>query len=201
LLATGNIVNAYLRLCRSVDGEFARNRELHGVRMRCGPGCSDCCGQLFQITEIEAARISIAMRQFDPAEGTELRIRAEKYLEAREQLTGGETWGMQPEAGIRLPCPALADGICRIYEHRPLICRKFGMPIYNPEKPERLLACELNFTSGESIQDPALVQIQTALHNEWKEINGDYNRQGGRREERPLTVARAILEDFSGLIG
>ena len=49
------MIDRYLKICTRVEREFARNRGLYGEQMRCGPGCSDCCHQLFQITEIEAA--------------------------------------------------------------------------------------------------------------------------------------------------
>ena len=56
-----------------------------------------------------------------------------------------------PPPGLRLACPALEDGACQIYENRPLMCRKYGMPLYNPQKPEQVFACELNFKPGEEI--------------------------------------------------
>jgi len=52
----------YEEVCRKVDREFARNREIYGEKIRCGPGCTDCCSQLFQITEVEAAEISRGVR-------------------------------------------------------------------------------------------------------------------------------------------
>jgi Fe-S-cluster containining protein len=100
-----------------------------------------------------------------------------------------------------LPCPALEDGVCTIYEQRPLICRKFGIPLYNPDKPGQVFACELNFKDGDEIADGQLVQIQTGIHQRWKALQADYNRAGAYRDPDPITVARAILEDFSGLAG
>jgi Fe-S-cluster containining protein len=101
---------------------------------------------------------------------------------------------------LRLACPALEDGVCQIYEHRPLICRKYGMPLYNPQKPEQVFACELNFRPGEEILDSQLVQIHTNLCHGAAEVQAEYNRQGGRRDTKPLNVARAILEDFEGYL-
>jgi Fe-S-cluster containining protein len=190
----------YLDLVATVDAEFARNRSLHGDRIQCRPGCSDCCHQLFQITELEAAYISAAV-QLLPAERREaLQTRARTYVEARRKLVtaGGEpeSWGHLPPAGTRLACPALEDGICSLYEFRPLICHKFGMPLYNPEKPGRILACELNFKNGEEIHDSELIRIHTAMHGEWKQIKAEYREAGGPRDPEPVTVARAILENF-----
>jgi hypothetical protein len=107
-----------------------------------------------------------------------------------------EAWGSLPPRGTRLACPALEDGVCQIYEYRPLICRKFGIPLYNPDRPGRVYACELNFGDGEEIVDGKLVQIQTGIHQEWKLLQSDYNDAGLPRDVEPLTVARALLEDF-----
>ena len=187
------------------DAEFRRGAALHGPRIQCRRGCTHCCYQLFQITEPEAAVISQAVREMPAAEREDLQARASAYLPQREALLREhgliEAWGHLPPEGERLACPALGDdGACRIYDHRPLICRKYGVPLYNPERPDRVFACELNFQPGDEIDDPQLVQIQTGLYHDWKQVQEDYNDQGGRRDEKPITVARALLEDFEAYL-
>ena len=198
-----SVIDRYLEICSEVEREFSRNRRLHGDRIHCRPGCTDCCHQLFQITEIEAACISRGVKKLDRAVREGLLRRAGPYMEARRKLVAAngepEAWGSLPPVGTRLACPALEDGVCQIYEFRPLICRKFGIPLYNPDKPGRIFACELNFKDGEEIADSELVQIQTGIHGRWRKVQADYNEAGGVRDLEPLTVARAILEDFSDL--
>jgi Fe-S-cluster containining protein len=194
------IIDSYMGICRAVELEFARNRSIYGDQIQCRAGCSDCCHQLFQITEIEAAWISHGIHSMDEAKRDRLTKRAEPYLQQRRRLvtTKGEpeAWGNLPPTGTRLACPALEDGVCQIYEFRPLICRKFGIPLYNPDKPGQVFACELNFRAGDAIDDGDLVQIQTGIHEDWKRVQGRYNAQGRHRDAKPITVARAILEDF-----
>jgi len=194
------IEERYLDIVASVDEEFARNRRLYGEKIQCRAGCTECCYQLFQITEIEAAHISEGIRKLEPEKREALRTRALGYTEARRKLVTEqgepESWGNLPPSGTRLACPALIEGVCAIYEFRPLMCHKFGMPLYNPDKPDQVFACELNFKNGEEIDDSKLIQIQTSLHRAWKELQSDYNRAGRYRDPEPLTVARAILEDF-----
>src|SRR5438093_5352325 len=91
----------YLDIVAAVDTEFARNRRLHGEKIHCRAGCSDCCSQSFQITEIEADFIAEGVAKLEPEAREALRMRAREYLEARER-----------EPGVRLPCPALTDGVC-----------------------------------------------------------------------------------------
>ncbi len=195
---------SYLKVAGEWEAEFSRNRALHGERIHCRKGCSDCCSQMFLITEIEAAYISNGVKELPAAQRDTLRERAERYSIEREKLLADrklpDAWGALPPPGLRLPCPALVDGACSIYEHRPLICRKYGIPLFNPQKPERIFACELNFKSGEEIDDPELIQIQTSLANRWRNVQAEYNAQGGRRDPKPLTVARALLEDFESYV-
>lgn len=175
------IEERYREIVAAVDAEFARNRELHGDRIHCRPGCSDCCYHVFPITEIEAGRIGVGLQRLAPQAREAIESRAREYMDAR--LLRGE----------RLPCPALDQGICSIYEFRPLMCHKFGMPLYNPEKSGRIFACELNFKDGEEIEDSQLIQIQTGIHETWQELQADYKRLHGTGENTRLTVAHAIL--------
>ena len=195
----------YLTACQAVAQEFERNVARYGERIHCRRGCSDCCHHLYQITEIEAAVIAGAVQAMPAAERNDLRRRARAYLPQRDAILRRhgmiEAWGSLPPEGNRLACPALGDdGACRIYEHRPLICRKFGIPLYNPLRPDRVFACELNFAPGEEIEDGQLVQIQTGIYNDWKAAQEAYNAAGGRRDENPISVARALLEDFEGYL-
>jgi Fe-S-cluster containining protein len=182
------------------DKEFDRNKAIYGEKIHCRKGCSECCSQMFQITELEAAYISRAVRMLAFDRQRQMKERARQYLHDREDLLARhgvpDAWGSLPKPGLRLPCPALEDGACTIYAHRPLICHKYGMPLYNPCRPDQLFACELNFKPGESLEVTELVQIQTGIWEHWADEQASYNARGGRRDEKPVTVARAILEDF-----
>jgi Fe-S-cluster containining protein len=193
-------ISQFLEIAAEWESEFARNKKEYGERIHCRRGCTDCCSQMFQITEIEAAYISQAVKRFPPDERENLRERARQYEAQRQRILTNrnlpDAWGSLPPPGLRLACPALEDGACRIYEYRPLICRKYGIPLYNPRKPNQLFACELNFSPGEELEVTELVQIQTGIQERWGEVQAEYNKRGGRRDPEPITVARAILEDF-----
>lgn len=194
-MRTHQFQERYQQTCREVEQEFERNRRLHGARIQCRSGCSDCCHQLFQITEIEAELIWQGVQAMAPEARERLQAKARDYLAEREKLTGGpEQWGKLPPEGTRLACPALTeDGACGIYEHRPLICRRFGMPIFNPDRPDRVVACQLNFKPGDAIEDGQLVQIQTGIHHRWKAVQREYNEAGGYRSETPICVGSALI--------
>jgi uncharacterized protein len=84
-------------------GEEARAlEEIHRDRLRCRLGCCFCCVDEITVFEIEAERI----RRGHP-----------------ELLATGEP---RPVGG----CAFLdGDGACRIYEHRPYVCRTQGLPL------------------------------------------------------------------------
>lgn len=173
----------YREIAAAVDAEFSRNRELHGDKIQCRQGCNDCCHHAFSITEIEAAGIAEGMLRLELQVRESIETRAREYSKA------------SLSHGARLACPALEQDVCSIYEFRPLMCRKFGMPIFNPDRPNRIFACELNFKNGEEIDDPRLIQIQTGIHQAWKQLQADYNRLHSRVESARFTVADAILKN------
>lgn len=190
------------QVCAKANAEFDRGLAVHGPRIRCAPGCSSCCSQIFQITEVEAARISAWVKALPEAERAALQARARLNLAERAKLFDGpEQWGDNAPRGRGTPCPALTEaGACGMYEVRPIMCRKFGVPIFNPDRPDRVLACELNFADGEAIEDPGLVENQTALYRAQQAMQAEYNEAGGKRDNRPICIARAMVEDFTGYL-
>jgi Fe-S-cluster containining protein len=88
-------------LYRKVDEEIARLAVIHAEKLVCRRGCSACCVDTISAFQIEAGNIL--------HHHTEL-------LNSAEPHTAGA-------------CAFLdaADG-CRIYEHRPYVCRTQGLP-------------------------------------------------------------------------
>lgn len=208
----GAFYREYETVSALVESEFARNARRFqnhpapggGTGLQCRRGCTACCSQLFDITLLEAAYISRHLRSLPPEKQAELRRRAEAYRPQRRKLLEGrarERWAQQiegrlPLEGLRLPCPALdPDGACSIYEARPLVCRKFGMPLYNPRRPGVLGACELNFSTGEEIEPAGIGENQTRIHERWEGVKATV-RETYPDHSNPLTVADALSGDF-----
>ncbi|MDA1314884.1 MAG: YkgJ family cysteine cluster protein [Acidobacteria bacterium] len=193
------IGDQYRELNSAVDEEFRRNRRLHGGKIHCARGCTACCHQVFSITEVEAASISRLAKTLSPQMRQTLQANASAYRPLREELLKQHgyirAWGHLPKPDMRLACPALIDGACAIYDERPVTCRKVGIPLYHPEQPDRIFACELNFSPGESYEDPKLVTIQSGIAEQWTRLQSEFDAQGGRRADEPLSVADALLDD------
>ena len=206
-----DIYKHYARLLEDVDLEFNRVRNMFIERMQCRKGCSSCCSQLFSISAIEAAYISHGIKQLDPDAQEEMRRKARTYL---TELTGSEVDESQSieehTQTIRtsldrligrhhIPCPALKDDACTIYDHRPILARKYGIPLWNPKNPRVLQACELNFKAGEVIEAEGLVEPQIELEYRWLTFKNAVH------EELDLpdvvaTVASAILFDYETML-
>lgn len=186
-----------------VDREFRRVFDRFADRMQCRRGCSMCCSQMFSISLIEAAYISKAIKAMPEEERERLRSSAREYVARVKQLTSGDheqgDEGINVRPGARLPCPALKGDECSIYDARPIICRKWGIPIFNPKKPLEIQACHLNFKPGEEIDMNGLIEPQVALLEEWVELKGHASRELNH-PKMTATVAEAILEDYEQIL-
>ena len=205
------IYRTYEEMLSKVDQEFNRVRDIFIDRMQCRRGCSSCCSQLFSISAIEAAYISKALKELDPESRELMRRNALAYL---EELTGApvdQTQSIEDHSRVieevlerlvgrrHIPCPALKDDACSIYSHRPIMARKFGIPLWNPKKPNVLQACELNFKEGEVIEADGLVEPQILLEYQWMEFKSHTHQQLDL-PQLVATVASAIVFDYEELL-
>jgi Fe-S-cluster containining protein len=162
-----------------IQVEFDRNLEIYGDKIQCRKGCSKCCSQIFRITKLDGWMISQHVKSLPEARRNELKQKAGEYAEG-------------------LPCPALGlEGECTIYEARPVICRRFGMPIYDYKNPANVHACELNFKDGDEITDDKLIPNQTEIGMKWDEVKDEFASRlpltGGETEGvEGTTIAEAI---------
>lgn len=125
----------------------ARYRE----HIMCRAGCSECCHQTFRVSELEGEQLRIGLAAATPAVQAEIAARAAAYQPGRSEA-----------------CPALAgDGTCQVYEHRPRICRKYGIPLWHPDRPEELKTCRLNFRAVEDLEAALIVEPQAGWAEDW----------------------------------
>jgi len=198
------VISEYSEHISAVDREFRREAEMFKDRMRCGRGCSMCCSQMFSISTIEAAYISRAVKSMPEAERERLQAASSEYLARARVMTGnddssGKEQSIVPRPGLRLQCPALLNDACSIYDVRPIICRKWGIPIFNPSKPLEVQACELNFRPGEEIEADGIVEPQARLLEEWVQLK-DRARQELEAPISTATVAEALIFDYEEIL-
>jgi Fe-S-cluster containining protein len=152
-------LSEYRQLLTDLDrfGEMLAMR--FPVEITCHLGCTGCCQQHLSVFQIEAENLRAFISSLPEKRQAELRERARATL-AREadfaarQVPPPDEFPPEPERAI--PCPALIDNACSIYEARPVICRTHGFPLlYIDEEAEEALldVCPLNFSESEDDLD------------------------------------------------
>lgn len=121
--------NPVITLQENASEFFEKISQKHSTAMECKAGCSKCCMTDISVFDIEADRI---------AEWFSL-----LSVEKQNELT--QLWQTPNEAGA---CSFLYEGLCSIYEARPLICRTQGLPLYVASE-NVLDYCPLNFKAGD----------------------------------------------------
>lgn len=187
-----------------IQKEFDRNLDMYGDKIQCKKGCSKCCSQIFRITAIDGWMIQEHVRSLPEPRRSELQQKAREYIDRLHIVLGdsnsdhpgsashpslsSQFYDLIKEGSNNLPCPALGtEGECTIYEARPVICRRFGMPIYDYKNPTNVHACELNFKDGDEITDDKLIPNQTEIGMKWDELKDEFG-------EGATTIAEAIAD-------
>lgn len=136
------ILSRYHALLARVDAWFHRVAGRFPAKVTCHRGCSDCCWGLFDVTPLDAALLREGLARLPAGEREDIRERAravnaqvaavEPRLEGRRTLAGLTDAEVDAVIDALGPvrCPVLApDGSCRLYDHRPMVCRLNGVPI------------------------------------------------------------------------
>lgn len=158
-----------------LDRDVAAVVTRHRASIQCRPGCSECCHQTFRVSELEGALLREGLRAAPVAEARSIRARAAAYVGDR-----------------RDPCPVLGDdGRCQLYDHRPRICRKYGIPLWHPDRPHELRTCRLNFQDAVDVDADGIVEPQAAWAEDWIRARAELGL--GRQDNR--TIAAWVLAD------
>ena len=186
----------YFNITDLIQTEFDRNVSKYGDKIKCSKGCSKCCSQIFKITQIDAIIIADYLNKLSNENKTRLKEKAIIYLnELSVQFPKENNSLDEYSVKSKLPCPALNGvGECMIYEARPVICRRFGPPVYDYKNPEKLFACELNFKDGEEIIDDLLIPLQTEIGMMWDDLKRIFNEEYDEKKIASTTIAEAILK-------
>jgi len=129
-------------LAAKTDNWFKRANATLLSQVPCHAGCSHCCIGPFPITQLDVSLLQEGLQRLTPDRRVYIEGRAAEQVSALEsaqpKLKESPYLDRWPDSDIdRLvtefhdyPCPALdEDGLCTLYEYRPLTCRSMGIPI------------------------------------------------------------------------
>ncbi|BCA80974.1 YkgJ family cysteine cluster protein [Desulfuromonas sp. AOP6] len=163
------ILQDYARLLASVDRWFDTCASAAGEAIACRKGCAQCCRGLFDITLLDALLLKEAFDLLPAAVRQPVLAKAQARLLALHKewpqlrppyilnLLPHEEWMDTPEDDLT-PCPLLDEqGLCLIYEARPLTCRLHGLP--HVDVSGEVFAeewCTLNFVGTDPLEKEEL---------------------------------------------
>ena len=153
-----------------VDERSGELSHLHARHLACKPGCHDCCTD-FGVFPVEYDAILSALRA------------------ANVTL---------PPPDPNAACAFLQNGLCVIYEHRPIICRTHGLPVAFADDEEKTMNvdfCPKNFVEGSSDDlqfDGTNTLNLDELNSELYEINADHVATSS---DRPIRIPLRRLHD------
>ena len=175
--------DSYKRVLERADAWFQDVQRGQPENLQCGRGCSLCCYGLFEIGFSDVPVLADGLARAHPSRRKAIIRRAVEIMDATGHPNLRECAPAEKEAffehALACPCPVLSPpGECLLYEHRPLVCRTFGLPLRNGKEYFGDV-CELNFTAARPGQAEA-----AAWDLQWEDELGP---------EDELTVPEAIV--------
>ncbi len=136
----------YPALLAGIDAWNADARARHPGVIPCRAGCAACCHGPFDISVADALLVREGVRILPPGIRAEVRTRAAAQMGAMRRIEpelaapwditalGEDRFDALVTAFEEQACPALDQGgACRIYDHRPMICRLMGLGLETPD--------------------------------------------------------------------
>jgi Fe-S-cluster containining protein len=157
----------YRKILERADAHFGSVIETQPQNLQCGAGCSLCCYGLFEIGSGDVPVIAEGLEKMHPARRKKVIKRALEIETINLRECSPEEKEAYFDRTQSTPCPNLDEkGLCQMYEHRPLVCRTFGLPLREGRKYLGDV-CELNFTKSTKPQ-----RLAAAWDLEWEDVLG-----------------------------
>ena len=132
----------------------------------CKPQCDDCCHALFDLSPIESLALAMAFAELPRGKRRDIERRAKKAAKTFDRVLD-KALALQGEVRLavlsqaRIPCPLLEDKRCVLYEHRPVTCRLYGIPVAIEGQPR---TCHLaGFQTGQTYPTVDMAKLQQEL--------------------------------------
>ncbi|MFP5245882.1 MAG: YkgJ family cysteine cluster protein [Thermoanaerobaculia bacterium] len=161
----------YKNILDRADEHFSGVMRTQPQNLQCGAGCSLCCYGLFEIGSGDVPLIAEGLEAMHPQRRKKIIRRALEIVETSAHPNLRECSPQEKEEFFERTsttrCPNLGDdGLCEMYEHRPLVCRTFGLPL---REGRRYIGdiCDLNFRQSTQAE-----RMKAAWNLEWEDVLG-----------------------------
>lgn len=151
-------------------------------------GCEDnCCfTRFFHHTLLEYLYIMEGYGTLDRAKQVEVKRRALEVCRKTDEA-------VEKGIPVRVMCPLNFDGLCLMYDYRPMICRLHGIP-HELQRPGQStmygLGCD---TFNKQCQEKELFKFdRTPFYIEMAELEKELRQEVGVRQKIKLTVAQML---------
>lgn len=153
-------------------------------------GCKDnCCLSLFfHHTYVEKAYLRYGFSMLPKQEQQAIIHKAEHYC----KNTFPPAQPNAPESK-KIPCPLLRDGMCRLYQFRPMICRMHGLP-HELHKPGHQVFKGAGCSAGCFDKKTYIPFDRTPYYREMAVIEMAFRSHAGKSTKIKQTVAQMLLD-------
>ncbi len=196
----------YAKMAAEMDDVFAKVQAACPKEVTCELGCCDCCYALFDLTLVEAMALNQAFRTklpdgvrqavLEEAEIIDRKTFQIKRKAFKDRQKGVETETILKELGQeRVRCPLLShENRCLLYEHRPLTCRLYGLPL--SVGGEVHTCAQSNFVNGQKYPTVFMDRIQDRLLDLSQRLVDALPTKHTKLAEVLVPVSMALLTDY-----
>jgi Fe-S-cluster containining protein len=161
----------YISVLERADEFFRDVAASQPQSLQCGRGCSLCCYGLFEIGSGDVPLLAEGLEKLHHKRRTMIIGRAREIVSSSAHPDLRDCTPAEKEAFFdrtaSTPCPNLNErGECLMYEHRPLVCRTFGLPLRDGDRYIGDI-CELNFREASQPQ-----REKAAWDLQWEDVLG-----------------------------
>ncbi len=161
----------YISVLERADEFFRDVATSQPQSLQCGRGCSLCCYGIFEIGSGDVPLLAEGLEKLHHKRRSMIIRRAREIVSSFAHPDLRDCTPAEKDAFFErtkaTPCPNLNErGECLMYEHRPLVCRTFGLPLRDGDRYIGDI-CELNFRDASQPQ-----REKAAWDLQWEDVLG-----------------------------
>lgn len=195
----------YQELMSGVDQVFNKMKADYPEEVLCDNGCTECCYALFDLSLVEALYLNARFSELEPDQKNTILIdadkadrkvnRIKKNLFKKHQQGADEQKILWEASREKVRCPLLIDNRCVLYEHRPVTCRLYGIPM---QMGETSASCSKSgFEPGNKYPTVHMDRIHDRLISLSQEVALALNSKYPHLHTMLVPVSMCLLTEYS----